>query len=138
MRRRHAPSSHVSNETYSEPNGREDPRRLVSTALGEIYPQVPLWGMIEDSLSTPFSVFTERSLHKCRHQLNEATSCTMIRGSHIYTLQQDNAHTGCHVHHEQGTVKRTTVQPHQLVKVLTGARRARFRQQRSLQFISVN
>ena len=33
VRRRRAPSSHVSNETYSEPNGREDPRRLVSTAV---------------------------------------------------------------------------------------------------------
>ena len=31
MRRRRAPSSHVSNETYSEPNGREDPRRSMST-----------------------------------------------------------------------------------------------------------
>ena len=34
MRRRRAPSSHVSNETYSEPNVTEDPRRLVSTAVG--------------------------------------------------------------------------------------------------------
>jgi len=33
VRRRRAPSSHISNETYSEPNGREDPRRLVSTAV---------------------------------------------------------------------------------------------------------
>ena len=33
VRRRRAPSSHVSNETYSEPNGTEDPRRLVSTAV---------------------------------------------------------------------------------------------------------
>jgi len=33
VRRRRAPSSHVSNETYSESNGREDPRRLMSTAV---------------------------------------------------------------------------------------------------------
>ena len=33
VRRRRAPSSHVSNETYSESNGRVDPRRLVSTAV---------------------------------------------------------------------------------------------------------
>ena len=33
MRRRRAPSSHVSNKTYSEPNGTEDPRLLVSTAI---------------------------------------------------------------------------------------------------------
>ena len=33
VRRRRASSSHVSNETYSEPNGTEDPRRLVSTAV---------------------------------------------------------------------------------------------------------
>jgi len=33
VRRRRAPSSQVTDETYSEPNGREDPRRLVSTAI---------------------------------------------------------------------------------------------------------
>ena len=33
VRRRRTPSSHVSNETYSEPNGTEDLRRLVSTAV---------------------------------------------------------------------------------------------------------
>jgi len=33
VRRRRAPLSHVSNETYSESNGTEDPRRLVSMAI---------------------------------------------------------------------------------------------------------
>ena len=41
VRRHRAPSSHVSNETYSEPNGREDPRRLVSTAVTWSVAEVP-------------------------------------------------------------------------------------------------
>ena len=84
VRRRRAPSSHVSNETYSGPNGTEDPRRLVSTAVAWRVSQKCL-KRLAGSVSPGFGSEFSFSSHTHAHTSGGFTSIGKLdRRRHMY------------------------------------------------------